>query len=622
MKKLLSLLLSLCLGLSLVLPASALEAEDAKELLRTYYVDPLPDGFDGMTSLEELLAAIHDPYTVYLPPKSYTSLMDSIDGGTVVGIGATIRRVYEDGYRILSILPDSPALDAGLQPGDVILAVDGSPLTGDIDPTTRIMGEEGTSVTLTILRQGTGLPQDLTLIRRAVEVPIVLYEKQDSALFITCDSFGSSTAGIIAKALLSHEAQSSTVLMDLRSNPGGTSQAAAGAAGLFLGGEIISYFRDASGEYDYIYTLPNYPDLTDKPLIILTSPQSASGSEMFSAAIRDYGAGIAVGERTFGKGVGQYLFDENTHPGLFDGDCLKITVFRFYSPEGATNDTVGVLPTLMVSPEYTQPIALLLSAPLPASPVHHLKVEIAGQTLCVDLEQALKAENTAALTQLLEALPPSARLYETGPRGTWVPVSPAGAADHLGLSFTPRSFSDLEGSPFREQIETLAAYRLLSGYEDGSFRPGQIITRAEFCAMTAAALDLPAPAGGSSFSDVSSQDWFAGAVNAMAARGFLSGGTGGAFRPGDPITHQEVASILSNLSVWACMDGYAHARQELTDQDRQTYAAYSPWAQAAARNLDLLGALDASLAPQEYATRASAAGMLCGLLRGAGMLWE
>ncbi len=621
MKKLLSLMLSLCLSLSLALPAAALEAEDAKELLRTYYVDQLPDGFDRLTSLEEILASVHDPYTVYLAPEAYRSLMDSIDGGTVVGIGATIRTVFEGGYRVLSILPNSPALDAGLQPGDVIVAVDGSPLTGDSDPTARILGEEGTTVTLTILRQGAGQPQDLTLVRRSVTVPIVVYEMRGGALFITCDSFGSSTAGVIAQALLAHESQASAILMDLRSNPGGTSRAAAGAAGLFLGGEIISYFRDASGEYDYVYTLPSFPDLTDKPLIILTGPYSASGSELFSAAIRDYGAGIAVGQRTFGKGVGQYVFDESTHPELFDGDCLKITVFRFYSPNGATNDTVGVLPTLALSPENTQQAAMLLSAPLPASPAHHLKLELAGQTLCVDLEQALKEENTAALTELLEALPPSARLYEAGPQGIWVPVSPAGAAAHLGLSFTPRSFSDLEDSPFREEIETLAAFRLLSGYEDGSFRPGQTITRAEFCAMTAAALDLPAPSGDSAFSDVSSGDWFAGAVNAMAARGFLSG-SGGSFRPGDPITCQEIAAILSNVSAWACMEGRANAQRDLTEQEQQAYAAYSPWARAAARNLDLLGALDSSLPPQENASRGTAAALLCGLLRGAGLLWE
>ena len=93
--------------------------------------------------------------------------------------------------------------------------------------------------------------------------------------------------------------------MDLRSNPGGTSEAAAGSAGLFSGSHIMVYFRDSKGNYNYLYTLPTTPDLTDKPLILLTSPYSASGSELFAAAARDYGFGIALGQRTFGKGIAQ-----------------------------------------------------------------------------------------------------------------------------------------------------------------------------------------------------------------------------------------------------------------------------------------------------------------------------
>ena len=175
MKKLLSSLLALTMALSLaVLPSSALELEDAKKLLAIHYVDGVAPEVLELDSLDAILEALGDPYTFYMTPEQYQSFNQSVNGRTVVGIGATVETAYDGGYRVMSVLPDSPALEVGIQPGDIITAVDGVPMSPDVDPRVPVTGEEGTVVTLTVNRNGQSL--EFTLTRRAVNIPIVTYE--------------------------------------------------------------------------------------------------------------------------------------------------------------------------------------------------------------------------------------------------------------------------------------------------------------------------------------------------------------------------------------------------------------------------------------------------------------
>ena len=164
MKKLLSSLLALTMALSLaVLPASALELEDAKKLLAIHYVDGVAPEVLELDSLDAILEAIGDPYTFYMTPEQYQSFNQSVNGRTVVGIGATVETAYDGGYRVMSVLPDSPALEAGIQPGDILTAVDGMPTSPDVDPRVPVTGEEGTVVTLTVNRSGQVLEFTLTI---------------------------------------------------------------------------------------------------------------------------------------------------------------------------------------------------------------------------------------------------------------------------------------------------------------------------------------------------------------------------------------------------------------------------------------------------------------------------
>ncbi|MGE4276911.1 MAG: S41 family peptidase [Lawsonibacter sp.] len=623
-KKLFAFLLTLALTLSITaIPAAALSAEDAKQLLQEYYVDEIPEDVLALDSLDEILAALDDPYTVYMSAEQYQQFLSAVNGDTVVGIGVSIQATFDNGYKIMSILPNSPAQEAGLEAGDLIIGVDGVTLTDSTDVRSLIAGEAGTSVTITVTRQSDGRQKDYTIVRRSVVIPIVTYDTVDNAGVIDCTSFGDTTVDTVEEALSTLNDDVSVWIMDLRSNPGGTSDAAAGAAGLFVGSDIMVYFRDADGEYNYLYTLPSCPDLTDKPLIVLTSPYSASGSELFTAAARDHGFGIAIGQRTFGKGIAQIVLDDTNTDGLFDGDALKITAYRFYSPDGTTNHKIGIIPTLTVSPENTAAVALLLSQPTPSSAGGFLKLNLAGQTFYLSRKTVANVNNKAAVTELLEALPPSAVLSEGYAGSTWNPISPADLAAELKLDYTARTFSDLSDTPFETDINTLAASELLSGYGDGTFRPDSPITRAEFCAMVSTALNLPSSGKSLPFSDTEDGAWYSDAVSAMASQGFLSGYGDGTFRPNNTITYEEMVTILSSVAAWSNMDGYAMSQEDgVPVNEWLSYQDFSQWAQVPAWTLDHLGALVGDLTPAENCTRGVAAGTLCSLMEGIHLLWD
>ena len=620
MKKLLSSLLALTMALSLaVLPASALELEDAKKLLAIHYVDGVAPEVLELDSLDAILEAIGDPYTFYMTPEQYQSFNQSVNGRTVVGIGATVETAYDGGYRVMSVLPDSPALEAGIQPGDILTAVDGMPTSPDVDPRVPVTGEEGTVVTLTVNRSGQVL--EFTLTRRAVNIPIVTYEQVGSAGVIDCISFGATTAQSIQEAIRELDDDTAVWIMDLRANPGGDSGATATSASLFTGSGIMLYFRDGSGRYNYSYTMPGFPDMTDKPVIVLTSEHSASGSELFAGDMRTYRAGIALGQRSFGKGTAQIIFDETNSDVMVGGEAMKITTYRFFSPDGATNHVVGVLPTLLISPENTSAAALLLTSPKPARAKDFLKLELAGQTFYIDVKEAVKAENKAAFVELLEALPPSAKLYEGSGVQSWTQLTPAQLAQQRGLSFTSRSFSDTVDCTYAREIDTLAAYHILNGYEDGNFHPDDTLTRAQFVTLVASALDLPAGKGGQ-YSDVQEGQWFAAPVSAMTDMGFLSGRGDGTFGPNDTITYQEMVTVLSNVAAWTSMDGYDLNKSDLLPEELVEYYDWAEWARVPARNLDALEALTGELAPTDLVTRELAAATLCRLMESTHLIWN
>ena len=619
MTKRLSRILSLLLALSLcTAPAAwALTPQQAYELLAYYYVDELPEGIEQMSSVEEIVAALKDPYTVYMTAEERNSFVSSINDGTLVGIGVAIQ-VTADGLLITSVLDGSPALRAGLTAGDLIIEADGTPLAGMGDAASALIrGKEGTDVTITVRREN-GAVLTYTLTRQLIVIPNTTTEVlEDSWGYILCDTFGDETAQHFYDGLEAYDSQVGSWIVDLRGNPGGTSDAAATSAAYFIGEGILVYFRDGDGNCNFTFAPSGFPKMTEKQVLVLTSPYSASGSELFAAAIRDYGVGTLVGQRTYGKGVAQALMTGDSFPEYFqDGEALKVTVSRFFSPEGTTNDKIGVIPHILVSDDTAAMLATLLSGKQPSRAEGFLRLTVAGVTWYIDLNRAMGEEYRAAFTELLEAVSADSLLERGSGTAEWKSADIAELGRELGLNLNLRTFTDLADSRYAHEIDVLACYQMVLGDGKGNFRPGDPITRGELACMIAGLLRVKA-VGEGYFSDVTSGDWYANGVNALYEMGIVTGYGDGTFRPGDPISHQELITILANVGRWLNMDLYGYAGSMTGDEDDGALSHFSSWARPYADLCDAFGLLweDASeIEPAGDALREEAAALLYRLL--------
>lgn len=617
-----ALLLVLCV---LIVPAHALTVEQAIPLLEQHYVDRLPDAAYQAQTMDELMQAIGDRYTTYLSAEEYQAFHASFNDKQTVGIGVSIQN-HERGVLISSIVEDSPAEDVGLVAGDVILSADGVALTDINQAVSLLAGQADTQVVLTVLRQD-GSVQELTLTRRPFTVNTTATFNQTSdgnAGVISCTSFGNKTSNHVLNAVRDNDASVHAWIVDVRNNPGGDIYTASGSAGVFVGGATMVYLRNGQDEYTYIFTHPNLQPKTAKNTILLTNGNSASGAELFAAAVRDHYAGIAIGQRTYGKGVAQVVLSDETHPDLFDGDALKVTAYRFFSPTGTTHDQGGVLPTLLISPLNTAAVALLLSSPAPESATGYLNISLAGFEFFVSLDTALSEPYRSAFVELLEALPPSARFWMDRGNGNFGEITLRDVLSRTGVEdeFVSRQFSDLADCDDRDAINTLAVYQLVSGYGDGLFRPDKPITRAEFCAMVANALGI-SPSGNTEqvFYDVSPSTWYYNSVMALYERGYISGYSDGGFYPSQCIKAEEMVSILAKAAAWMNMNAYDLSQTGPEPEALTAYPEFSRWAKDSAWLLDTMQVDLSDLSPAEYATRAEAAALLYRLLTATNVIW-
>ncbi len=310
-------------------------------LKRYYYQD-----IDGDKLLDGALLgaslSTEDPYTVYMDKESADSFIESVESDDYTGVGLYISN--EDGFvSVVSPLSGSPAEKAGITTGDKILEVDGEPVSGEFidEAAAKMKGKEGTEVKLKVLKKATEQKIDLTLTRSMIKRETVnskLLEKNIGYIQIT--QFGINTYD----EFISHfnnlaKSGMSSLIVDLRNNPGGYVEVAV---------KIIDCFLD---EGEIVYTLDKYGNKRDYaategsskvPMRILTNNGSASASEIFVGAMKDYGLAKSIGEKTFGKGVTQIT------QSFYDGSILKITDSRYYTPKGICIDKTGIQPDIEV----------------------------------------------------------------------------------------------------------------------------------------------------------------------------------------------------------------------------------------------------------------------------------
>ena len=565
-------------ALLLATGAQALSVEEAREILQRSYVDRLPRAAQDASSLDELFSYTDD-YTYYMTGEEYKAFLAGVEGEeSFVGIGAEIT-YGETGITIVSVLKGGGAEKAGLLAGDVIIAIDGEKcVPGTAEAREKLLGEAGTQVRVTVLRAD-GSKKDFTVTRALVTQTNTSVSVADGVGYIDCDSFGSQTGTYFQDGVRKNNSAVRAWVVDLRGNGGGLTSAAVTALGTFAGKGELAYFVDRDG--DAIPERYAGADLTDKPAIVLMNAGSASASEIFAGGILGTGSGIVIGERSYGKGVAQIVYDGTNCPYLTD-DAVKVTAYRFYCAGGNTSDRVGVIPTLYIPQGTASAVAQLLAGEKPTDDSAYLHLVLNGLSFYMDIAEA--KQQTPALEAVLRALAPDAELY-WGENGTEERVTSAQVRERCGKAEMSMDFSDASGSAYEKEINTLAAYRIVFG-DKGKFRPGDTMTRAEICALLAQALDVYSSADGY-FADVPKGSWYASSVNAMASLGLVSGVGSGKFVPNATMTQEEFITVLGRLVEFLNLDARAYLDEHPLAilQPLAQYKSFSPWA---IRCVDLL----------------------------------
>jgi carboxyl-terminal processing protease len=286
-----------------------------------------------------LQKAEDDPYALFYTPQAYRSFQE-LTTGRFSGIGVWLKTVDKK-LQIVSVLPDSPALAAGLQAEDVIETIDGravGAMSSD-EAIARIKGPEGTKVDLEIARGDEVI--EYTITRAELDLPSVTAELEDDVGYVQLVTFADGAGDSVRDEVerLSKEGAEGIVL-DMRDNGGGLFDEAVDVASVFIeDGDIVSY--ESRTEEDVVYEAEG-DAFEDIPLVVLVNGGTASASEIVTGALQDRGRAIVVGTTTYGKGSVQRLVP------LLDGSALKLTTAAYYTPEGGSIDGEGIEPDVEV----------------------------------------------------------------------------------------------------------------------------------------------------------------------------------------------------------------------------------------------------------------------------------
>lgn len=298
---------------------------------------------DGMYG--GLMSGLDDPYSVYYSKEDYKQMQETTSG-IYCGIGVMVNQDRKSGIvTIIKVFPDTPGFEAGILPGDKLYKV-GDQAISDIDldlaVSKYIKGEEGTSVTVTVYRQDTNEYLDMTMKRRKIEVPTVEYQMMDQNIgYIRVSQFEEVTAAQFKAAIDELQGQGmEKLLIDLRSNPGGVLTSVVDMLDYILPDGLLVYTQDKNGNGDKYYSDDGHE--VNLPMAVLVNGDSASASEVFAGAVKDFKWGTLVGETTFGKGIVQNLIP------LGDGTAIKLTTSHYFTPSGFDLHKKGIEPDVKV----------------------------------------------------------------------------------------------------------------------------------------------------------------------------------------------------------------------------------------------------------------------------------
>src|SRR3990170_8757770 len=313
-------------------------------LIQANYVDetkPRDLIYGGIKGMLETL----DPHSSFLPPDIFKEMQVETQG-SFGGLGIEIT-VKDRQLTVVAPIEGTPADRAGLHPGDRIVKVDGNP-TKDmtlIEAVKKLRGPKGTSVTLTILREESPGPFELTLVREVIEVKSVrAKDLGDGIAYIRIASFQERTGKDLLKAIeLFQKNGISAMVLDLRNDPGGLLNQAVQVADLFLDkGQLIVYTEGRIKNQDLRFSAEHGAQVPKVPMVVLVNGGSASASEIVAGALQDWKRGVVLGTKTFGKGSVQTVIP------LSDGSGLRLTTAKYFTPKGRSIHGTGIVPDIIV----------------------------------------------------------------------------------------------------------------------------------------------------------------------------------------------------------------------------------------------------------------------------------
>ncbi|BBP44168.1 S41 family peptidase [Thiosulfativibrio zosterae] len=329
------------------LPLKELRAfVEVYERVANDYVEPVDDKKLLEGAISGLLSNL-DPHSAYLPPKDYKE-MEEHTTGEFGGLGMEVG--LEDGFvKVISPIDDTPAQEAGVKAGDLIIKLDEEPTKGKtLNESVKVMrGKPGSTIKLTIVRKGEDKPIELELTRAVIKVKSVKQKLlTDGMGYVRISQFqirtGEDLTDSIAKLTEENKAPLNGLVLDLRNNPGGVLRAAVQVSDAFLNKGLIVYTKGRVENSQMRFEAENGDVMKGKPIIVLINEGSASASEIVAGALQDQKRALIAGRTSFGKGSVQTLLPLN------NGGAIKVTTARYFTPSGRSIQAEGIKPDIKI----------------------------------------------------------------------------------------------------------------------------------------------------------------------------------------------------------------------------------------------------------------------------------
>ncbi len=318
---------------------------EAWNIVHNQFVDqPLDDVVLMRGAIRGMMDAVGDKQTFYMDPVVYETETSALSG-EYEGIGAYVDTDGEY-LTIISPIEGSPAQAAGLKPGDQIIAIDGVDMTGTTPEQARqkVLGPAGTTVTLTVTREGEADSLEFILTRAKITIPSVTGEMlENNIAYVDINQFGEKTTGELSAVLDELLAQNPQgIIIDLRNNPGGYLHTSVEVASEFIDSGVILYEQYGDGNRDE-YTALGNGRATELPIVVLVNEGSASASEILAGALQDYERAQLVGVQSYGKGSVQQWVPLSDEQG-----AARVTIARWLTPDERLIDGIGLTPDFIV----------------------------------------------------------------------------------------------------------------------------------------------------------------------------------------------------------------------------------------------------------------------------------